>query len=178
MKKNIILIGYMGSGKSAVGREIASSNSMKYIDLDDYIEEREGKSIATIFKTKGEIYFRKKETAYLNELINKNNNLLLSLGGGTPCFGNNINVVNTLENGISIYLQTSIAELSKRLFAERSKRPLIAHTKDKEELSEFIAKHIFERAVYYNQANYTVKTDGKPIADIASKIINIVNTVV
>ena len=167
----------MGSGKSAVGRRIASVNSMEYIDLDDYIEKKEGRSVTEIFKAKGEIYFRKCETAYLIELLDNKNNLLLSLGGGTPCFGNNINVINNLKNGISIYLKTSIVELSKRLFTERSKRPLIAHTKDNGELSEFIAKHIFERSTYYNQANYTVITDGRAIVEISDEIINLENSI-
>ncbi len=171
MAKNIILIGYMGSGKSAISKEISYSNKMNYIDLDDYIEEKEGISVSEIFQSKGEIYFRKAETKYLKELVEIKQNTVLSLGGGTPCFGNNMKIVTNLDNATSIYLQTSIGELSKRLFTERTKRPLIAHTQNSEELSEFIAKHLFERSAYYNKANHTIKTDDKTIQEIAQEIL-------
>jgi len=133
MKKNIILIGYMGSGKSAVGQKIAGLKAMNFIDLDAYIEEKEQQSIKNIFKEKGEIYFRKIETKYLKEVLSEQFGTVLALGGGTPCFGNNINLVNSLENGISIYLQTSIKELNERLLLITTKRILLS--KQMEDLS-------------------------------------------
>ena len=170
MKNNIILIGYMGCGKSSVGKKIATDNQMDYIDLDDYIEGKEKKTIKTIFKEKGEVYFRKIENKYLQECLNESSNTVLSLGGGTPCFGNNMQLVLAATHASSIYLQTSIGELSNRLFDERDKRPLIAHTNNKDELSEFIAKHMFERLSFYAESNFTVKTDNKTLLEVVSEI--------
>ena len=170
MKNNIVLIGYMGCGKSSVGRKLALRKQMTYLDLDDYIEGKEGQTISTIFQEKGEVYFRKIETAYLKECLSELSNTILSLGGGTPCFGTNMESIVDAENVISVYLQTSIGELSKRLFKERAKRPLIAHTKSIDELSEFVAKHVFERLSFYAQAKHTVQTDKKTLSEIVSEI--------
>lgn len=170
MKNNIVLIGYMGCGKSSVGRKLALRKQMTYLDLDDYIENKEGQSITAIFQEKGEVYFRKIETTYLNECLNELSNTVLSLGGGTPCFGTNMQSIMNAENALSVYLQASIGELSKRLYKERVKRPLIAHTKSMDELSEFIAKHVFERLDFYAQAKYTIKTDKKELSEIVVEI--------
>lgn len=87
--KKIILIGYMGCGKSTIGKLLAKSSDFEFEDLDFFIEKKLETSIETIFKTKGEIYFRKIENQYLVELLNSNEKMVLSLGGGTPCFTNN-----------------------------------------------------------------------------------------
>jgi len=83
---NIVLLGYMGCGKSSIGNELASKTAMEFLDLDDYIESQEKKSISQIFEDHGEIYFRKKEHLYLKEVLEKYKNSIISLGGGTPCF--------------------------------------------------------------------------------------------
>ena len=170
MKNNIVLIGYMGCGKSYVGRELALKKQMDYLDLDDYIESKEGQSISAIFKNKGEVYFRKVESMYLKVCLREFSNTVLSLGGGTPCFGTNMQLVVDTQNVVSVYLQTSIGELSKRLFKERAKRPLIAHTETMDELSEFIAKHVFERLNFYAHAMHTIKTDNKVLSEIVTEI--------
>lgn len=170
MKNGIVLIGYMGSGKSAVGKQIAKNNNLAYADLDDYIEQQEGKSIKQIFDEKGEVYFRRIESKYLKIFLNTRSDTVFSLGGGTPCFSNNMELINNHSKVISIYLQTSVNELSNRLFQEKSKRPLIAHVATPEQLTEFIAKHLFERAIYYNQAKYIIKTDLKSISEISLEI--------
>ena len=89
----IVLSGYMASGKSAVGQQLSDKLNIKFIDLDFYIETGEAASITSIFKTKGEIYFRKKESEYLQELLDLNNDCIISLGGGTPCYGNNMELI-------------------------------------------------------------------------------------
>lgn len=170
MKKNIVLLGYMGSGKSAVGKKLATHTNALFIDLDAYIEEKEGKKIADIFAEKGEIYFRKLESKYLKEVLLTEENIVLSLGGGTPCFAGNMEVVNLSVNTVSLYLQTSIATLAERLFPERQKRPLISHIETKEMLTEFIGKHLFERLSFYTLASHSISTDNKDINAIVQEI--------
>ena len=171
--KNIILIGYMGCGKSSVGKLLAKEKQMNYQDLDDYIENKEGYSIKEIFSKMGEVYFRKIETKYLNECLSSFENTVLSLGGGTPCFGTNMEQIISAKNATCIYLQTSVGELAKRLFSERHKRPLITHINTLEALAEFIAKHIFERSEYYLQSKFKINTDNKTITEIVSEINNL-----
>lgn len=166
----LFLVGYMGSGKSVIGKKLAEVLNYNYVDLDDYIEEKENKSIKKIFETKSEIYFRKVESLYLEELTSVKNTVV-SLGGGTPCYGNNMNLILESENVLSIYLKASIPTLSDRLFEEKSKRPLISHLETKTELNEFIGKHIFERAPFYEQSGLSVKTDGLMINEVVDKLI-------
>ncbi len=170
---NIVLIGYMGSGKSLVGKHLANKMKLEYLDLDDYIENQEKKTISKIFEDQGEIYFRKKESIYLKEVLDTFNNTIISLGGGTPCFAGNLETIKQKENTTSIYLQTSLKELTERLFKERSKRPIIAHLTTQEELKDFIRKHIFERSFYYNQTDNKVITDQKNADQITEEIISL-----
>lgn len=167
----LILIGYMASGKSTLGRILAKKLNYEFLDLDDYIETNENVSISEMFKTKGEIYFRKKETYYLKELLESKTNLVLSLGGGTPCYSNNMEMILNTNNAKSIYLKASIPTLIDRLKNEKSKRPLIAHIETDDLLSEFIGKHLFERSQYYSLANATLTTDNKSKNDIIEELI-------
>ena len=168
---NIVLMGYMGSGKSMIGRRLASKINFKYLDLDDYIEEKENKSVKEIFQDHGEIYFRKCESKYLREILDHNDDIILSLGGGTPCFSGNIEFITENQNTKGVYLQTSLDELTRRLFVERNKRPLIAHIDTQEELKDFIRKHLCERSFYYNQAKHKVNTDQKDADQIVDEIV-------
>ncbi|OUS02582.1 shikimate kinase [Flavobacteriales bacterium 33_180_T64] len=166
----LFLIGYMGSGKSIIGKKLAEILKYDHQDFDDYIEEREKSTISSIFKTKGEIYFRKTEHKYLNEIV-KLQNTVVALGGGTPCYGDNMKKILDSENSLSIYLKATIPTLSSRLFDEKAKRPLISHISSKEELNEFIGKHIFERAPFYEQALVSIKTDDKSVDEIVEQIM-------
>jgi shikimate kinase len=168
---NVFLIGYMGSGKSSVGKKLSEVLHYGYLDLDDYIQQQEGKTITEIFKNRGEIYFRKVESQYLKELISSKNNTIISLGGGTPCYGTNMEVIKNSNDAISIYLKTSIAILSDRLFLEKDKRPLISHLEDKDELIEFIGKHLFERSAYYNESEIIINTDQKSLDEVVEMIV-------
>ena len=167
---NIVLLGYMGCGKSTIGRVLADHLSMKYLDLDSFIEAEEQLKIAEIFEQKGEIYFRKKETEYLEHCLTTHENTILSLGGGTPCFGTNMERIKNAKNNKSIYLKTGLDELVSRLLPEKEKRPLIAHLNTKEALNDFVRKHLFERSFYYNQAEYAVVTDAKNVIQIVDEI--------
>jgi shikimate kinase len=142
----IVLIGYMSSGKSTIGKHLADKLFLPFIDLDIYIEKKEKKSVSDIFKNKGEIYFRLIEHKYLKEILISDQKVVLSLGGGTPCYADNMNLINT-ANTISFYLQTSIKVLVDRLTKEKDDRPLIASLEDNK-ISEFVAKHLFERRVF------------------------------
>jgi shikimate kinase len=164
----IVLLGYMASGKSAAGRILAKKLNFQFIDLDSFIEEREQLSIAQIFETKGEIYFRKKEGGYLQELLNLNKNLLISLGGGTPCYGNNMEFIQ--NKSTSFYLKASIDTIFERLKNETSQRPLVA-TIGSENLKEYIAKHLFERAPYYEGANHTILVNDKNLNQIVDEML-------
>ncbi|MGY5356027.1 shikimate kinase [Wenyingzhuangia sp. IMCC45467] len=164
----LVLLGYMGCGKSAISNALSKSLNLKRIDLDDYIEARENKSIANIFADKGEIYFRKLETSCLQELLDNKEEFILSLGGGTPCFGNNMEIIN--QKSTSVYLSANIPTLVERLLPEKTKRPLIARISD-DELAEFIGKHLFERRHFYLQAKIAVSVDHKAVQVIADEIV-------
>jgi shikimate kinase len=167
----VVLMGYMGSGKSTIGKLLANTLNYTLIDLDDYIIAREKIDIPEIFKTKGEIYFRKKEHECLKEIMQLRENLIVSLGGGTPCYGANMNLIVNSEDAASFYLKASIDTLAKRLFEVKANRPLISHLESIENLKEYIGKHLFERAYYYNQAQFIIDIDNKSEKDIVEQII-------
>lgn len=161
----------MGSGKSVIGKKLSDALNYGFIDLDDYIQSKEGKTITDIFKSSGEIYFRKIESKYLDEVIKDKFNTVVSLGGGTPCYGENISIIKKTKNTTSIYLKASISVLAERLVQEKNQRPLISHIQDKKELIEFIGKHLFERNPYYTQSDITVNTDQKSINEVVESIV-------
>ena len=164
----ITLLGYMGSGKSTVARILGDKLGLAVIDLDDYIALKEGLSIPEIFETRGEIYFRKMEYVYLQELLTSDQSFVLALGGGTPCYGNNMDAI--LEVSDSYYLKASLGTLKERLTVEKSHRPLIAGL-DEAQLTEFIAKHLFERRNFYERAASIINIDGKSPEEIAGEIV-------
>jgi len=164
----IVLLGYMGSGKSTVSKLLAQKLQLAAIDLDEYIEKSEGKSIQQIFKDQGEIYFRNQENKYLTELLNKKENFVLALGGGTPCYANNMDLIKN-KAASSFYLKAGLNNLFERLRHEKEQRPLIALLND-EKLKEFIAKHLFERAPYYEQADQLINIDDKVPSHIVDEI--------
>ncbi len=167
----IVLLGYMASGKSYIGQELVVKLDYDFIDLDAYIEAKEKMSINDIFSTKGEIYFRKIETNHLTDIISDNKNLVLALGGGTPCYDDNMRLILSHKNCISIYLKASIQTLKNRLLKEIKNRPLVSHLSTDEELTEFIGKHLFERSAFYNLANFSIATDDRSRDDIVENIV-------
>ncbi|WP_194850763.1 shikimate kinase [Nonlabens antarcticus] len=173
-KSVIVLLGYMGSGKTTVGQELASVLSYVHIDLDDYIESSENSTIAEIIDQKGIIYFRKQEMTHLEMLLKRSEKTVLSLGGGTPCYYDNMNLVNKCSNAASIYLRANVPFLTDRLFIEKEHRPLIRSIDDKEELAEFIGKHLLERSIFYDMADFTVSIEGKTPQQLAQEIRTLV----
>ncbi len=166
--KKVVFIGYMGSGKSIVAKNVASKLGFSCLDLDEMIEKKSGMAIDKIFSTKGEIYFRKLEHELFLEVLNNSDDLIISTGGGTPCYYNNHEHLNG-ENVTSIYLRASIDTLVTRLNTEKQNRPLVANLGD-DEVKEFIAKHLFDRSFYYNQATFKIGVDGKSVDEIATEI--------
>jgi shikimate kinase len=164
----IVLLGYMASGKSSIGKKLSKSLSIDFIDLDDYIIEKEKMSISDIFALKGEIYFRKIEHQYLNEILTEKSNFILSLGGGTPCYADNMKMIKE-SNTTSIYLQGNVPTMVKRLIKKKAKRPLIASLGD-DKIPEFVAKHLFERRFFYEQASMIIKIDDKKKREVAKEL--------
>lgn len=165
----ISLVGYMGSGKSSVSTILGKKMHWKVVDLDHFIEEKETKSIKEIFATQGEIYFRKAENKALQSVLSSKENIILSTGGGTPIFYNNMKLLN--EKSYSFFLSASPVTLAQRLAPGKSHRPLIAHLSDTE-LTEFVAKHLFERNPFYLEAHHKIDTDLLSNEEVALTIID------
>src|SRR5690606_9190249 len=121
----IVLLGYMGSGKSTIAHLLSEKTQIEASDLDKIIEERAGLYIKNIFEQKGEVFFRKLENQIFKELISSEKEMILSLGGGTPCYANNHELLNG-DGVVSFYLKASIETLYGRLLSVRDNRPLIA----------------------------------------------------
>lgn len=167
----IILLGYMGCGKSTIADSLSKNIKIRFVDLDKFIEEKTQLTIKAIFEQYGEVYFRKLEHEYFIELLNAPEPLIIGLGGGTPCYANNHELLKG-ENRQSIYLKASVDTLFNRLSSNRSKRPLIANKND-DELKEFIAIHLFERSYYYNQAQHIVVVDDRTVEETVSDVLSI-----
>ena len=166
----VVLLGYMGVGKSTLGKLLADSLNVKFLDLDSFIEEKEGLSITNLFEKKGEIYFRKQETAALNELLSSSEGMVLSLGGGTPVYSNNMKTITEADNVTSVYLKLQIDALVAKLFQQREDRPVISHINDKDKFEDFVKKHLFERQQFYFQADHvldlTAKNEEQSLEDL------------
>lgn len=155
---NIVLLGYMGCGKSTIGRRLAERLKLRFFDLDELIEEQEGQQISELFASKGELYFRKTEAEVLRSFVAEHDNFVLALGGGTPCYANNMDFL--LEQHLkTVYLKAQLKTLVERLRDQKEQRPLISSLNESG-LSEFIAKHLFERRFYYEKAglHYSVES--------------------
>jgi shikimate kinase len=169
--RKIILLGYMGCGKSTIANRLSKSTGISFVDLDKSIEERTNLSINEIFEQKGELYFRKLEREVLLELLQSPETLIIGLGGGTPCYANNHELLKG-EGVFSIYLKAAVATLVDRLVSNNSKRPLIAD-KSEDEIKEFVAKHLFERSFYYNQAQHILSIEGRTKDETVTDILEI-----
>lgn len=153
MKKKIFLVGFMGSGKTFWANKIARKTGLRMADLDDYIVQKTNKTITQIFDNEGEVAFRLLERTYL-EKVTKNSAIpLIALGGGTPCFRDNIDWI--LKHGVVIYLEMPVSILLQNLQSATTQRPLLKG-KSLLELEQYIRHKMEERKPYYQQANYTV----------------------
>lgn len=148
--KRIFLIGYMGSGKTTLGKAFAREYGLEFIDLDWYIEERMHKTINELFDEKGEEGFREVERKMLHE-AGEFENIIIACGGGTPCFFDNIDFMN--KAGSTVFLDVCPELLFRRLRVAKAKRPLLAGKSD-EELMDTITSALGKRMPYYSQARY------------------------
>lgn len=149
--KRIFLIGYMGAGKSTMGKWLAQVMSLEFIDLDNFIESRQHKTIKEIFAEMGEDGFRQLERRSLEE-VSQFENVIISLGGGTPCFFDNMEMVN--QAGTSVYLKPSEEVLLRRLIKGKHKRPLLADKSD-DQILQVIREQLAWREPYYLKAHIT-----------------------
>ena len=169
--KKIVLLGYMGCGKSTIAQNLSKITNIPFLDLDKCIEKKANLSINEIFEQHGEVYFRKLEHEIFVELLQSPENNIIGLGRGTPCYSNNHELLQK-EDVTSVYLKASIETLFSRLVNNKSKRPLIANMNE-EEMKEFIAKHLFDRSFYYNHAKHKVSVDDRTVEETVQDILAI-----
>ncbi len=160
----IYLIGYMASGKSWLGKELAAEMGYEFIDLDELFETRYRISILEFFEKYGEKLFRNLEEAILRETSSMDR-VIISTGGGTPCHSDSMDFV--LGSGISIYLRMSISDLVERISTIKKKRPLMKNVLPGE-MEEFVRDQLSEREEYYLQANYIFEGPDYHVKEILS----------
>lgn len=166
----IFLIGYMASGKTTLGRALAKAVGYDFIDLDFYITQRYRKSISEIFAEKGEDEFRKIEATMLRE-AGEFCNVIISCGGGTPCFHDNMEFMNA--RGITLLLESSVGCTVRRLLTARNRRPLV-EGKSEKELLEFVETHKAQRSPFYSKAQKRIDSEDLESVDaIATTVENV-----
>jgi shikimate kinase len=151
----IFIIGFMGTGKSHWGQRWAKAYGWQFADLDQLIEEKEGKTVAQLFEKKDEAYFRELEAATLRAFAGKDH-CIVSCGGGTACHHDNMQWMN--ENGITVCLTAGANTILRRVLAEKDKRPLVKNLNEAE-LLFFIEQKLIEREPFYSQARFVLKED-------------------
>jgi shikimate kinase len=165
----IFLIGFMGCGKTHWGKLLSAKMKMPFFDLDEKIEENEGRTVAEIFAKEGEEYFRLLEKDVLHLLTESHEGFIMATGGGTPCFYNNIDYLK--KQGIVVWINCSTDCLYQRLVKEKDKRPLISNIRDVD-LKNYIVKKYSGRKIYYQQANVILPEENITLENLLSKIFH------
>lgn len=161
----------MGSGKSSIGRLLAPSLGLPFIDLDQYIEQQQGLSVPALFESLGEAAFRDLERAALRTVA-QGAPAVVATGGGAPCYFDNMSIMKAA--GKTLYLKTSPEALALRLRPELGTRPLL-NGQDAQSLPGFIAGLLAKRAPFYEQADIVVLTDGQTKYDVVRRCLLILN---
>ncbi len=162
----IYLVGYMGSGKSTLGRDLSEAMGVSWIDCDDEFESRFKISIASFFQKYGEDAFRELEHKILTD-ISLTNNIVVSTGGGAPCFKGNMQLMNT--SGITVYLEAPAEVLYARIRQSYRKRPVFGPMKGKEALQR-LKQHLESRQACYKQAQITIDAVNPDIKKLIREI--------
>ncbi len=165
----IYLIGFMGVGKTHWGRQISRKLNIPFFDLDEVIEQDTGKTIAEIFEQEGEEYFRMKEKEVLYLLTESHDSMVLSCGGGAPCYFNNIDYMN--EKGTTVWIDTPFEILLGRLRQNKARRPLLKDLND-EQLKAYIVKKNSDRRIYYERAKIRTEDNHLQLDDFIKLILN------
>lgn len=167
----IFIIGFMGAGKSTIGKKLALQKDVNFIDVDKEIELSEETSIAEIFNERGEEYFREIESRIIRRL---QPNSIIACGGGLPCYNDNIKYIN--DKGVSIYLYADECNILKRIKKNIANRPLINDIK-KKDLKSYVKSKVRERSDIYNKANFTINTNNKSETEILTQIHSLLNSI-
>ena len=163
------MIGMMGSGKTTLGRQLAAQLQCAFVDLDDYLEQRSGRSIASIFEQEGQERFREMEREALEAVVQEYGQAVISTGGGAPCFFDNIGFMN--RNGRTFFLDVPVEEISRRLLAsDLQVRPLLAG-KSENEVKSFLLKTLSHRRQFYERAGTTLQ-GGDISAALLQQLLN------
>ena len=164
----LFLVGYMGCGKSTTGRRAARRLGVAYADTDTMVEQREGASVNDIFHYEGESYFRRVEREVLDELIARDEDMIISTGGGLPTCGDNMEQMN--RAGVTVWIDRSAAQTAKRLSPYgRQKRPKLRGLSD-EELVEFMQRNMEERRAFYSQAHHHIEVDALSDYELSDRV--------
>lgn len=169
----LFIIGYMGAGKSTVGKSLAPIFNLKFIDLDYYIEKKFNTKVSSIFREEREKKFREIERLSLIEIITNQDDFILSVGGGTPVFFDNMEIMN--NNGLTIYLKLNPKVLFHRLQKSYKKRPLIQNLSGTE-LMDYIEFNLNKREVFYNKAKLKIEGFNLNKKKLAESINNYLKT--
>ncbi len=164
MEKNIVLIGFMGTGKSTVGLKLAERLSMKFIDMDREIEKVTGMSVSELFKRHGEVRFRSEEKLMAQKLSNKKD-IVIATGGGIVLQNENIEALR--ENGILICLDAEAGDIFERVSRKRSTRPLLKKNLKVEDIVEMLS----EREPFYACADFRINTSGRELEAVVNDIV-------
>ncbi|MBC6697366.1 shikimate kinase [Hymenobacter puniceus] len=162
--QRLYLIGMPGAGKTTLGRGLAVAYELPFLDLDEEIVRREGRSVADIFAAEGEAYFREREAAVLREVQQQPGRFVLATGGGTPCFQHNMDAL--LADGPVLYLKVPTAELAARILAAAASRPLLADLPDREALISRLDETLQQRTRFYDRAPLSCTVAGSTVDNV------------
>ncbi len=158
----------MGCGKSTIGRGLSKMINLPFVDLDTYIEDRFKISISSLFNKYGESAFRKLERDMLIEVCNDMEHCIISTGGGTPCYMDNMDIMNS--QGLTLFINLPVGMLANRVEMSKRKRPIL-EGKSGDELRAYIADMLEKRMEYYMQSKVIIESGGVTVKDVYNSLL-------